>query len=36
VLLLIGDWGFVAEGRVAMVGVVPPFDVLEDGQAGLD
>jgi hypothetical protein len=35
VLLLIADWGFVVEGRVAM-GVVPPFDVLEDGQAGVD
>ena len=30
-----GNWGIVADGRMATVGVVPALDVLEDGHASL-
>ncbi len=35
-LLLIADRGLVVQGGVASVRVVPPLDVLEDGEARLD
>ena len=35
-LLLIAHWGFVVEGGVPTMRVVPPLDEFEDGEAGLD